>query len=67
MTTNQSVLYDIMNIIDLFVFSNFYLFFWDFCEFFGAKNTFILELRAVQWMKKIEIIFIRYLSISWNF
>ena len=37
MTTNRSVLYDIMKIIDLFVILNFSLFFCDFYELLGQK------------------------------
>ena len=37
MTTNGSVLYDIMKIIDLFVILNFYMFFYDFYELLGQK------------------------------
>ena len=67
MTTNWSVLHDTMNIIDLFAFSNIYLFFWGFLKINCAKNTLILELWTIQWTKKIEIIFIKYLFIFWNF
>ena len=44
MTTNGSVLYNIMKIIDIFVIYYFYLFFCDFYEFLVAENTLISKL-----------------------
>ena len=38
MTTNRPLLYDIMEIVDMFEMINLYLFFGDFCEFLGAEN-----------------------------
>jgi hypothetical protein len=47
MTTNRSVLYDIMNTIDIFVIFNYYLFLGNFGEFLGAENTLISKLQAI--------------------
>jgi hypothetical protein len=44
MTTNRPLLYDIMEIVDMFEMINLYLFFGDFCEFLGAENTLISKL-----------------------